>query len=68
MLFIENSFFIKPEYMRHTSYIRTFNIEVNKYSSFFLRSNDWDKFSAYMAEKRPDIPLELEYPVLDDTQ
>lgn len=63
ILFIEKKNFIKPEHTKHTSHIREFNIEINKNPSFFLKSNDWDKFTDYMAKKRPDILLELEYPI-----
>ena len=63
MLFIEKKNFIKPEYTKHTSYIQAFNIEFNKNFSFFLKSNDWDEFTNYMVRKRPEILLELEYPI-----
>ena len=68
MTFIEHKNLIKPEYTKFTSYIQAFNIECRNHSSFFLKAEDWDDFSDYMAEKRPDILLVLEYEPLKDEE
>lgn len=64
MLFIEKRNFIKPENLKHTSFIMDFNVEYNNKRDFFLKPEDWDKFTDYMNDKHPEELMVLEYPAL----
>ena len=66
MLFIENKNFIKPKNLKYTSFIMDFNVEHNNKRSFFLKSEDWDKFTDYMNDKHPEELMVLEYLALKE--
>ena len=61
MVFVEKGNLIKPENSKHTSYIMEFNVEYFQERSFFLKSVLWDVFTMFMAERKPDSLMILEY-------
>ena len=66
MLFIEKKNYIKSEKSKNTSYIKLFYQKFHNKNKFFLRIEDWDNFSTFMAENYPSIIIEYDYPTLED--
>jgi len=53
--------FIKPVNMKHTSYIRDFYTQRGDPPTFFLKGTDWDDFCAFMATKKTESLMVLDY-------
>jgi hypothetical protein len=61
MLFIERRHQIGADNSKDSKYIADFNVDIGKERSFFLNSEDWDKFIEFMNNKKPEILLVLKY-------